>query len=229
MTERINELYLMCQDNDFSMSRAMELVCGMDVNQPFDDPKYKGNLTTFLSAACLHTNLRMAKLLLENGADPNYILYADRPGWQENPFWNLQYCVYSEDFYKMNDENKRIADAADEDNLEIARLCLEYGANPHLKLEGDDLFSYVLYEVVNGEDDFRMLEYRSRFLILLIAYGGKNDYYHPEILKPFDKQNMKQYEFVRFPVGEYGCVSVEEIVDENYEIVARNHRKAKDE
>ena len=101
MTEIINELYLMCQDNDFSMSRAMELVCGMDVNQPFDDPKYKGNLTTFLSAACLHTNLRMAKLLLENGADPNYILYADRPGWQENPFWDLQYCVYSEDFYKI--------------------------------------------------------------------------------------------------------------------------------
>ncbi len=169
----------------------------------------------------MYTNLKMARLLLEKGADPNYILYADRPGWQENPFWDLQYNVYQDSFYEQSDENKRISDAADEDNLEIARLCLEHGANPCLKLEGEDLFSYVLYAVVEDEDNFRMLEYRSRFLILLIAYGGKNEYYKPQILKPFDKNNMKQYEFVRFTVGKYGHVSVDEIVDEHYEVVAR--------
>ena len=169
----------------------------------------------------MYTNLKMARLLLENGADPNYVLYADRPGWHENPFWELQYNVYGDEFYEESDENKRISDAADEDKLEIARLCLEHGADPCLKLEGEALFSYVLYAVVEGDDDFRLLEYRSRFLILLIAYGGKNEYYQPQILKPFDKNNMKQYEFVRFPVGRYGCVSVDEIVDKNYEVVAR--------
>ena len=126
-----------------------------------------------------------------------------------------------DEFYEDSEENKNIADKADEDNLEIARLCLEYGANPCLKLEGEDLFSYVLYAVVEDDDDFRLLEYRSRFLILLIAYGGKNEYYKPQILKPFDKNNMKQYEFVRFSGSRNSLVSVDEIVDENYEVVAR--------
>ena len=221
MEEKIKELYYMCQDNDFSVIRAEELINEIDVNEPFNDPRWDKSLTTFLSQACMHTNLKMAKMLLENGADPNYVLYADRPGWHENPFWDLQYNVYDDEFYEESDENKKIADAADEDNLEIARLCLEHGANPCLKLEGEDLFSYVLYAVVEDDDDFRLLEYRSRFLILLIAYGGKNEYYKPQILKPFDKNNMKQYEFVRFSGSRYSLVSVDEIVDENYEVVAR--------
>jgi hypothetical protein len=222
MDEKMKELYHMCQDNDFCVIRAEELIKEIDINEPFnDDPRWDKSLTTFLSQACMHTNLKMAKLLLENGADPNYVLYADRPGWNENPFWDLQYNVYDDEFYEESDENKKIADAADEDNLEIARLCLEHGANPCLKLEGEDLFSYVLYAVVEDDDDFRLLEYRSRFLILLIAYGGKNEYYKPQILKPFDKNNMKQYEFVRFSGSRYSLVSVDEIVDENYEVVAR--------
>lgn len=220
MEEKIRKLYYMCQDKDFSIESAEELIKGININDPFNDPKC-GSLTTFLSEACLYTNLRMARLLLENGADPNYVLYADRPGWRENPFWDLQYNVYYDTFYEESDENKKIADAADEDNLEIARLCLEYGANPCLKLEEEDLFSYVLYAILEDDDDFRLLEYRSRFLILLVAYGGKNEYYQPQILKPFDKSNMKQYEFVRFSGSRYSLVSVDEIVDGNYEIVAR--------
>ena len=221
MDEKIKELYYMCQDKDFSIMRAEELINEIDLNKPFNDPQWDKSLTTFLNEACKYTNLKMAKLLLEKGADPNYVLYADRPGWRENPFWDLQYNVYTDAFYEKNDENKMISDAADEDNLEIARLCLEHGADPCLKLESEDLFSYVLYALVEDDDDFRMLEYRSRFLILLVAYGGKNEYYKPQILKPFDKNNMKQYAFVRFPGSRYNLVSVDEIVDENYEIVAR--------
>ena len=220
MEEKIRKLYYMCQDKDFSIESAEELIKEININAPFNGPK-RGSLTTFLREACVNTNLRMARLLLENGADPNYVLYADRPGWRENPFWDLQYNVYYDTFYEESDENKKIADAADEDNLEIARLCLEYGANPCLKLEEEDLFSYVLYAILEDDDDFRLLEYRSRFLILLVAYGGKNEYYQPQILKPFDKSNMKQYEFVRFSGSRYSLVSVDEIVDGNYEIVAR--------
>lgn len=221
MDEKIKELYYMCQDNNFSVVRAEELINELDVNEPFNSPQYGKFLTTFLNEACMYTNLKMARLLLEKGADPNYVLYADRPGWHENPFWDLQYNVYGDDFYEESEENKKIADAADEDNLEIARLCLEHGADPCLKLEGEDLFSYVLYAVVGDGDDFRMLEYRSRFLILLIAYGGRNEYYKPQILKPFDKNNMKQYEFVRFSSSGYSLISVDEIVDEHFEVVAR--------
>ena len=62
----------------------------------------------------------------------------------------------------------------------------------------------------------------AKFLILLIAYGGKNKYYEYEIIKPFDKNNMKQYEFIRFGSNLY---SVDEIVDEHYEVVARIQRR----
>ena len=213
------ELYNMCRELDFPFARAEHLIKEIEINEPFQN--LPNSLTTFLNEACVHTNLKMAKLLLENGADPNYILYADRQCWRENPFWDLQYSVYDDGFCEKSDENRKIADAADEDNLEIARLCLEYGADPCLKLEGEDLFSYVLYAVVHDDDDFRQFEYRSRFLILLVAYGGKNEYYQPQILKPFDKNNMKQYSFVRSSDSWRSRVSVDEIVDENYEVVAR--------
>ena len=219
MDDKVKELYYMCRDNDFSIARANELLDEIDVNEPIhSNPNWEQDITTFLSEACMYTNLKMARLLLERGADPNYILYADRPGYQENPFWDLQYPVYDDEFYNANDENKEIADAADDDNLEIARLCLEHGANPCIELEGEDLFSWVFYAVVEDENCFRLLEYRSKFLILLIAYGGKNKYYEYEIIKPFDKNNMKKYEFVRFAPNPY---SVDEIVDDHYEVVAR--------
>jgi ankyrin repeat protein len=224
MDDKVKELYYMCRDNNFAIARANELIGEIDVNEPIhDDPDREQHITTFLSEACSNTNLKMAKLLLEHGADPNYVLYTDQPGWQENPFWDLQYPVYDYEFYNENDENKKIANAADTDNLEIARLCLEHGANPCIKLNDDDLFSWVFYAVVGDEDYFRLFEYRSKFLILLIAYGGKNKYYEYEIIKPFDKNNMNQYDFVRFGSNPY---SVDEIVDEHYEVAARiRHRK----
>ena len=211
MDERIKELFNMCRDSDFSESRAEELLDAIDVNEPYGEG---GDQMTLLSEACLCTNLKMARLLLEKGADPNYILFADRPLRRENPFWDLQYNVYDDEFYESSEENKKIADAADEDNLEIARLCLEYGANPSLTLEGEDLFSYVLFAVVENEDDFRMTEYRRRFLILLVAYGGKSKYCRPQIFKPFDKSNMRQYRLYLFRNG--NC----DIVDDNHETVA---------
>lgn len=219
MKEKIKELYDMCHDVDFSVKRAEELICGIDVNEPFSDPRYNDE-TTFLYEACNYINLKMVKLLLENGADPNFILNADKPLMRDNPFWDLQYNVYTDSFYNESEENRRISDEADDANLEIARTFLEYGADPSLTLETEDLFSYVLYAIQEDEDNIRMLEYRSRFLILLIAYGGKNEFYKPRILKPFDKNNMKQYEFARFSGGKYSYISLDRIVDENYEVVA---------
>lgn len=94
MKEKIKELYYMCSDNDFSIARAEKLINCIDINAPFSKPGVCNSLTTFLSEACLYINVKMVKLLLERGADPNYILYANKPGWRENPFWDLQYNVY---------------------------------------------------------------------------------------------------------------------------------------
>ena len=86
-------------------------------------------------------------------------------------------------------------------------------------VEDEDLFSYVLYAVFN-DDPGHLLDYRSRFFILLIAYGGKNNYCEPEIIKPFDKRNLLQYEFRHVPVGD-GYHLTGEIVDANYKVVAK--------
>jgi len=218
---KTEELFQMCRLADFSIERAKEIIGKIDINEPFSQPEWRNDLTTFLYEACLYNNLNMVRLLLENGANPNFIINEDKQYHQENAFWELQYNVYSESFYEENEKNKKIAEVADEDRLEIARLCLEYGANPNMKLEGEDLMTYVISSIVEDDMDFRMLEYQSRFLILLIAYGGKTETYQPIILKPFDKNNMKQYEFIRFGRDKYSCISIEEIVDGNYETVAK--------
>ena len=62
-------------------------------------------------------------------------------------------------------------------------------------------------------------EYRSRFLILLIAYGGANSYCKPEIIKDFDKSNMAQYRF-NLVSAEDGYHLAGEIVDGNGEVFA---------
>ena len=81
MDDKVKELYDMCRDNDFSITHANELLDEIDVNEPIhDDPDWEQHITTFLSESCKYTNLKMARLLLEHGADPNYILYFDRPG-----------------------------------------------------------------------------------------------------------------------------------------------------
>ena len=83
----------------------------------------------------------------------------------------------------------------------------------------EELFSYVLNAVFNDFDEGRLLEYRSRFLILLIAYGGHNRYCKPEILISFDKTNMEQYDFafVKCP-DNYHLTG--EILDAEYNVVA---------
>ena len=148
----------------------------------------------------------MVRLLLENGADPNFILCADKPLYQENPFWDMQYPV-SDDA------------AENETGLQIAQLMLEYGADPGIIIDEEDLFSYVLSAVFNDDDHKVLCEYRSRFLILLIAYGGANSYCKPEIIKEFDKSNMAQYRFNFVPADD-GHHLTGEITDGNGEVFA---------
>ncbi len=213
MIQKLERLLEMCKTEVFDIAEAKSLISEFNINESFNDPTLSWeHRTTFLTEACSNSNLKMVKLLLESGADPNFILYADKPCWMENAFWDLQYPC---DAFEDVEENSK----TDEKRLRIAQLMLEYGVDPCIVLEEEDLFSYVLFAVFN-DDSGHLLEYRSRFFILLIAYGGKNSYCTPEILKPFDKNNLLQYNFLRVPAGD-GYHLTGEIVDENYEVVAK--------
>lgn len=208
MDDLNGKLLKMCTDSDFNKDQAIEIIQSVELNQELVDPNSTQSRTSFLAVAIQHANLIMVKLLLEHGADPNFIIYEDKPLWRENPFWDLQY----NDFGETAEEN--------EVGLQMAQLMLEHGANPNLVLDDEDLFSYVCFAVFNDDDTLELQEYRSRFFILLIAYGGKNDYCKPQIIKEFDKSNMAQYSFLLVPAGD-GYHLRGEILDQNYEVIAR--------
>lgn len=209
MDSATQKLYKMCQNIDFDIEEAKGLMNGIDLNKPFCEVFGKSQ-TFLLREAVSNQNIRMVEALLQNGADPNLII--DR----ECALWDLQYNVYCEDVYEKNPE---VAYSADRLNLQIAQMLLEYGADTNIAPEDEELFSYVLNAVFNDFDKGRLLEYRSRFLILLIAYGGHNRYCKPEILISFDKTNMEQYDFsfVKCP-DNYHLTG--EILDAEYNVVA---------
>ena len=207
MNENEKSLFRLCSDVNFDKETALSLIKAVDINKELvEDERYLNIKSTFLSRASAYANIEMVRLLLENGADPNFILCADKPLYQENPFWDMQYPV-SDDA------------AENETGLQIAQLMLEYWADPGIIIDEEDLFSYVLSAVFNDDDHKVLCEYRSRFLILLIAYGGANSYCKPEIIKDFDKSNMAQYRFNLVPAGDRYHLTGE-IVDGKGEVIA---------
>ena len=206
MNENEKSLFRLCSDVNFDKETALSLIKAVDINKELvENERYLNIKSTFLSRASAYANIEMVRLLLENGADPNFILCADKPLYQENPFWDMQYPV-SDDA------------AENETGLQIAQLMLDYGASPAIELEGEDLFSYVVFGVFNDDRDTSW-EYLCRFLIMLVAYGASNDYCHPEILKKFDKSYMAQYRLNLVPVGD-GYHLTGEITDGKGEVIA---------
>ena len=202
-----NKLLELCSDPSFEKGEATALIRKLNLNMEIIDTQHPNSRTTFLMEATCNANLAMVRLLLENGADPNFILYEDKPFQRENPFWNLQY----NDFGEREKEN--------EVGLIMAQLMLEHGANPNITLDDEDLFSYVCFAVFNNDDTPESWEYRSRFFILLIAYGGSSNYCKPKIISAFDKSNMKQYRFSYIPCND-GYRLAGAIHDQNHNVVA---------
>ena len=207
MNENEKSLFRLCSDVNFDKETALSLIKAVDINKELvEDERYLNIKSTFLSRASAYANIEMVRLLLENGSNPNLIHYEDTPALQENIFWDMQY---------------HLSDDIDEENeigLQIAQLMLDYGADPGIVIDEEDLFSYVLFAVF--DDDHEVLrEYRRRFLILLIAYGGSNNYCKPEIIKEFDKSNMVQYRFKLVPTGNRYRLTGE-IIDGNGEVFA---------
>ncbi|MBE6661853.1 MAG: hypothetical protein E7606_01075 [Ruminococcaceae bacterium] len=211
MSQISKRLFELCQNEEFDLSEAKSLISQIDINEIIIDPTWSWERkTTFLSEATSNSNLKMVNLLLENGANPNMICN------DENPLWDLQYNDYPDSTYEEDD---MLAYQCEEKRLQIAQLMLDYGADPCMIVENENLFSYVVCSIFNDDYD-HLWEYRSRFLILLVAYGAKSDYCAPEIIKPFDKSNLLRYKFICVPVGD-GYHLTGEILDENRDIIAK--------
>lgn len=179
----IHELEKMILSKTFDAKKAEALIKQIDINQEFvtKEHNYK---TTLLEWASMWANLPMVELLLKYGADPNQFFDND-----ESTLWNLQY-------------NDGETDEENEQRLLIAQRLLEYGADPLVDPDktGEPLLDYVVFATFNDGVD-ELWEYRSGFLILLVAFGAKSKYCIPRIVGEFDKTNMRQYDFFMVPEG----------------------------
>ncbi len=178
----IYELEAMLENKEFDAEKAENIIKQIDVNQEFVTQRFNCK-TTLLEWAAMWANLPMVELLLKYGADPNKLYNED-----ESTLWNLQY-------------NDGDTDEENEQRLLIAQRLLEYGADPLVDPEklGEPLLDYVVFAVFNDDDAEDLWNYRSRFLILLVAFGAKSKYCIPRIVGEFDKSDMKQYEFFMVP------------------------------
>lgn len=207
VSKMLRKLEEMCRDLNFNKKEALELIKQIDINKEFETQNDFGfsYVTTLQAEAISSLNIRMLELLLGNGADPNQVY--DKC---ESALWSLQYN------YGENDEENEI-------RLKMAQMLLEYGANPNMNPdnEPEDLFQWVWFTLwEDGGNDLWF--YRSKFFVLLVAYGGKESYLVPAIVKPFDKTKMEQYRF-KFAGKDDKVLSRDYcavIVDEKDEIVA---------
>lgn len=180
MNAIISELDAMCWAVRFDQDRAVELLKSIDPNEVYDyvlphcEVPYR---TTLLYRAVSNQNIEMMKLLLENGADPNFV---DPEKEANTVMWDLMYPGLSE--------------SESEVRLEMAQIMLEYGASPVLvdDPERNDLLAYVFSQIWADRYDDNW-DYLCRFFILLVAYGGESKYCKPIIKKTFNKEKMGQY------------------------------------
>lgn len=175
----LRKLEALCRDLDFDEKEALEIIKKIDINQEFETTNHLNFscITTFQAEAIDNYNIKMLNLFLENGADPNQAYNES-----ESALWLLQY-------------NDGQTEEENEIRLKMAQLLLEYGANPNMNPgnEPEDLFQWVFYALWEDEGD--LWAYRSRFFVLLVAYGGKESHLIPAIVKPFNKAKMEQYRF----------------------------------
>lgn len=86
-------------------------------------------------------------------------------------------------------------DEPEEDSirLRIAKRLLQNGASPLLKVEDEILLDSVCYALFNDSLNELDFQYRSKFLIMLIAYGGKTNYCNVQMVKPLDIERIDDY------------------------------------
>ncbi len=175
-------LFELCKEKEFNTEIAKELIKNVDLNSIILDEH-----TTFLITAVEYENTDMIKLLLKNGADPNFFPEDDLPA-----LWNLQYY----NFFETNQSEL----------LYITQMLLESGANPNIVGDDESLFDYVAFSVFNEVEDDNW-SYILNFFLYLIAYGGSSKYCTPVIYEEIDKRRLSEYDFIVEPTedGKYLC------------------------
>lgn len=147
----IHELEKMCQQRDFDITVAEDIISKINVNQVFISSEYCLD-TTLLSCAAEGANYKMVELLLKHGADPNLVY--GKKCIEESALWDPQYS--SSDIEE------------DKIRLSIVKLLLENGGNPHLKVDGEDLYHW---STACWQDDMGVqADYRSNYIDLLEKY-----------------------------------------------------------
>lgn len=130
--------------------------------------------TTYLITAAEEGNIDAVRVLLENGADPNFSTEYENA---------LSELLYTDVDYAVK--------------IDIVELLLRYGANPIDDEDGKEvpLLDWVCFKFFNDlPDTEEEIEYLRRYFLLLIIYGGKTRYCSPVIYRPFDLENTKQYQ-----------------------------------
>lgn len=146
------EIENMCYDVNFDITRAKEIINTVNVDEEFYDSKH-GFIYTLLSLSSDYANISFVKFLLDNGANPN-LVYNNGTG---NVLWDLQYA-------KRDERENGV-------RLNIAELLLRYGANPRIKVEGEDLYFWATHCHIEI-DEGASWNYREAFINLLEKYGA---------------------------------------------------------
>lgn len=192
------ELYELCSAEQPDMERAKELICSGQID--LSAPATPNSIDCFLTQAIGKNNYELAKLLLENGADPN----AEAEGYGEA----LAMTSWSVD---LLDEKANEAEL-----LKILQLLLEKGADPN-GLKGDEAeWDMLIFDVFNDFPPVNVYHYMTRALIAFVAYGASTDYCSPEVIKALDKNNLEQYRFYmsRHKDGYHLCGVIEDSAGE---------------
>lgn len=181
MNELYQEIGKMCEDWDFDAVRAEEILNQIDVNQEFTPADFHYKQTLLSWAAVFSSNLKMVKLLLNHGADPNQ--FYDNSS--ESVLWQMQY----------SEENVENYEEINKARLKIVELLLRHGANPHTIWDDADLLKHANEHW--WEDEGIQYYYRWEFICLLekfdeIASSRK------KIKKPYIPKEHEKYDLLPF-------------------------------
>ena len=184
---------------EFDEKEAYNLLENLDVNTFYEVSG--GNSITLFEIAVKHNNIQAVRFLFKNGLD-----YSNEKisGTINEAFWKLQYT--------------RTPKEIDYELFEMAQTILECGVDPNkIVQDGEDIFSWTAFRVFN---DFDFLwNHRSRYFLLLVAYGGSSNYCRPEIYEKFDTSNLNKYQFHCY-LKDDGYHVFGEIEDEAENIIA---------
>ena len=177
----VEKLFQLCRDENFNVEEAEKVIKTVELNKVYDitretehhsPVKHK---TTLLYEAYWYWNIKMVRLLLENGADPNFYEEWDGP------------IIDDLRFNWFEKEEKEC--------FELLKLLFDYGADPNLVWENESVVESALGSL---NDDFSTPEehrYNEKYYTYLIVKGGRPRYFtqewYEEVLEAMTEEYKK--------------------------------------